>query len=245
MFSFVLNLNGNFLSRYNQRTLYRPVCSEKKEFATPICNKSDHTINNTAEVSQPGPITVTPIRSTGVDGEYTGYGAAWPQLLYTSIGALPLQSPKSVIQQESIFHIYSSDQSNVKSHEYQQYNRKHTGRQEQQHNVESFDDSRHFSVPSTTQSFTTSLCHSSSSNFNSSGCGSVCDGSNGNETAAPITGATAEHVNDMGVSMPDRVNGSDAHCSSQREAALNKFRLKRKDRCFDKKVNYCLFECPC
>ncbi|KAK8702369.1 hypothetical protein V6N13_020725 [Hibiscus sabdariffa] len=30
----------------------------------------------------------------------------------------------------------------------------------------------------------------------------------------------------------------DAHHLSQREAALTKFRLKRKDRCFEKKVRY-------
>ncbi|KAK8570344.1 hypothetical protein V6N13_003031 [Hibiscus sabdariffa] len=30
----------------------------------------------------------------------------------------------------------------------------------------------------------------------------------------------------------------DTHRSSQREAALAKFRLKRKDRCFEKKVRY-------
>lgn len=230
--------NASAFSRYNQRTLYRPVCSEKIERATLTCSKLDDTINNTAENPQHGAISAT-LPSTGFDGGvYSGYGAAWPKLAYASAGPLPQQSPKSATQQETIFHMYSPDQSNVKTHDHQQYNHKYTDGivHHQRHNVESLDDSRRFSVPA--QSFTSSLCNSSSSNFNSSGCGSVCDGSNGNETAALPTGVTKEHGNDMGALIADKVNGSDTHCSSQREAALHKFRLKRKDRCFDKKVRY-------
>ncbi|KAI3815719.1 hypothetical protein L1987_15398 [Smallanthus sonchifolius] len=47
-------------------------------------------------------------------------------------------------------------------------------------------------------------------------------------------GETLARLNSVG----SRSNGNYTHQSSQREAALNKFRMKRKDRCFDKKVRY-------
>ncbi|KAI7739713.1 hypothetical protein M8C21_011837 [Ambrosia artemisiifolia] len=47
-------------------------------------------------------------------------------------------------------------------------------------------------------------------------------------------GATLTRINSVGSGS----NGNNTHRSIQREAALNKFRMKRKDRCFDKKVRY-------
>lgn len=46
-------------------------------------------------------------------------------------------------------------------------------------------------------------------------------------------GATLTRLNSIGSGS----NGNSTHWSIQREAALNKFRMKRKDRCFDKKVH--------
>ncbi|KAK8509716.1 hypothetical protein V6N11_058119 [Hibiscus sabdariffa] len=51
----------------------------------------------------------------------------------------------------------------------------------------------------------------------------------------PIPVSTSAHTN-PGVHDPEQ--GTVTHRSSQREAALTKFRLKRKDRCFEKKVRY-------
>nr|GEV06091.1 two-component response regulator-like APRR5 [Tanacetum cinerariifolium] len=47
-------------------------------------------------------------------------------------------------------------------------------------------------------------------------------------------GSTLARLNSIGSGS----NGNTSHRSAQREAALNKFRMKRKDRCFDKKVRY-------
>ncbi|XP_076890298.1 two-component response regulator-like APRR5 [Bidens hawaiensis] len=47
-------------------------------------------------------------------------------------------------------------------------------------------------------------------------------------------GATLTRLNSIGSGS----NGNNAHRSIRREAALNKFRMKRKGRCFDKKVRY-------
>ncbi|MBA0686016.1 hypothetical protein Goari_013646, partial [Gossypium aridum] len=56
--------------------------------------------------------------------------------------------------------------------------------------------------------------------------------------AAIDKGTTMETFNNSNCSIHDELKGMDTHRSSQREAALMKFRLKRKDRCFEKKVRY-------
>ncbi|KAK8693672.1 hypothetical protein V6N13_071244 [Hibiscus sabdariffa] len=52
---------------------------------------------------------------------------------------------------------------------------------------------------------------------------------------SPLPVSTSEHSDP---DVHDSEQGMDAHHLSQREAALTKFRLKRKDRCFEKKVRY-------
>ncbi|KAL5726743.1 hypothetical protein ACHQM5_000009 [Ranunculus cassubicifolius] len=218
-------------SRYHHQNLQSPAGSESKDQA-----------NHKAEALQHRVISVPiPVRTQIVDGVHIGYGSAWPQLFYTPLGPSSLQTPNSVAQQEPTFQVFQSDQSNTDVHEYKQYNHKTADKTiyKQRHNVKSFDDSRHV-ASAAAPSYTSSLCNSSSSDFNSSGCGSVCDGSNGNETAATIVRpATAGRCgSDVGVVMADTSKGTDTNSQTQREAALNKFRLKRKDRCFEKKVRY-------
>ncbi|XP_071721791.1 two-component response regulator-like APRR5 [Rutidosis leptorrhynchoides] len=90
--------------------------------------------------------------------------------------------------------------------------------------------------PTTDQSTSGSFCNGAISRFNSIGAyGSTC-GSNGNTTDQVAVGnsTVAESKNEDGYFS---TNGN-SHRSIQREAALNKFRLKRKDRCFEKKVRY-------
>ncbi|TYH43248.1 hypothetical protein ES332_D11G114800v1 [Gossypium tomentosum] len=56
--------------------------------------------------------------------------------------------------------------------------------------------------------------------------------------AAIDKGTTMETFNNSNCFIHDGLKGMDTHRFSQREAALMKFRLKRKDRCFEKKVRY-------
>ncbi|KAH7840693.1 hypothetical protein Vadar_020386 [Vaccinium darrowii] len=75
-----------------------------------------------------------------------------------------------------------------------------------------------------------SFCNgTTASRLNSIGCGS-----NGNFDQVPVVRATAGSGN--GEDLP--TTDLPCHRSIQREAALNKFCLKQKDRCFDKKVRY-------
>lgn len=98
---------------------------------------------------------------------------------------------------------------------------------QQRKKLESSDDRPYFSS-ATDQSASNSFCNgTTASHIN----GIVC-GSNVNVDQVPVVRAAAGSGN--GECVPSH----DTHChrSFLREAALNKFRLKRKDRCFDKKV---------
>lgn len=98
---------------------------------------------------------------------------------------------------------------------------------QQRQKLESSGDRRYFSS-ATDQSASSSFCNgTTASHLNGIGCGS-----NGNVDQVPVVGAAAGSGNGEGVP----THGTNCHRSFQREAALNKFRLKRKDRCFDKKV---------
>ncbi|KAE9451791.1 hypothetical protein C3L33_16321, partial [Rhododendron williamsianum] len=100
---------------------------------------------------------------------------------------------------------------------------------QQRQKLESSDDRRYFSS-ATDQSASSSFCNgTTASHLNGIGCGS-----NGNVDQVPVVRAAAGSGNGEGVPTHD----TNCHRSFQREAALNKFRLKRKDRCFDKKVRY-------
>ncbi|KAH9780377.1 Two-component response regulator-like APRR5 [Citrus sinensis] len=99
------------------------------------------------------------------------------------------------------------------------------------HKLDSLEDRGHIS-PATDQSASSSFCNGAVSRLNSMGYGSAC-GSNSNVDQVTAGRAAADSKNEEGL-FPSNGNLR----SIQREAALNKFRLKRKDRCYDKKVRY-------
>lgn len=88
------------------------------------------------------------------------------------------------------------------------------------------DEARHVS-PMTGESGTSTVLDSARNNL--SGSGSGCD-SNSNRITAPTESSNTFN------GVPETRNTEGSRHLSQREAALNKFRLKRKDRCFEKKV---------
>ncbi|CAD6218410.1 unnamed protein product [Miscanthus lutarioriparius] len=88
------------------------------------------------------------------------------------------------------------------------------------------DDPRHVS-PMTGESGTSTVLDSTRNTLSSSGCDSTS-----NLITAPTESSNAYKV------VPETPSAEGSRHLSQREAALNKFRLKRKDRCFEKKVRY-------
>lgn len=87
------------------------------------------------------------------------------------------------------------------------------------------DDPRHIS-PMTGESGISTVLDSTRNTLSSSGCDS---------TSNQITAPTESSNVYKGV--PETPSAEGSRHLSQREAALNKFRLKRKDRCFEKKVS--------
>ncbi|KAJ9681017.1 hypothetical protein PVL29_020095 [Vitis rotundifolia] len=108
-----------------------------------------------------------------------------------------------------------------------------------ENNLEPMEELSHGS-PVAGQSASSSLCNGVVSHLSSSVHGSFCKRNDGNPTSngAVVRTTAPESVNDEGLSNNDALKGMDSHHSTQREAALMKFRLKRKERCFEKKVRY-------
>ncbi|KAK9280571.1 hypothetical protein L1049_014264 [Liquidambar formosana] len=195
------------------------------------------------------PLGLIPVPAVRLDSLCAGYRHVFPPLYYTKSGLPRVWSPKSTSQQEqSPVPMSSSHQSNPEIHESQQSycpfgvttdNSTDQTVHEQENNLECCEDLRHGS-PATSQSGRSSLCNDVVNHLNSSAHTSICNRSDGNATSpAPVVRVTAaESVNGEGHFIQDGFKGIDSNRSIQREAALMKFRLKRKDRCYEKKVRY-------
>ncbi|XP_042481279.1 two-component response regulator-like PRR95 isoform X2 [Macadamia integrifolia] len=187
-----------------------------------------------------------PITGMRLDGLSACYATVLPHMFYSQSAQLPLCGQSSGSQQEPTTACLNlSHQSNPEiQHErvchFQDQNGDSSTNQTlhgQKHNVEALEDPRDISPP-TGQSANNSIDNGARSHLNSVGYGSVCNGSNGNTTAVVAARTTAESRSGESIFVHDRVEGMDPNRSTQREAALTKFRLKRKDRCYEKKVRY-------
>ncbi|OVA04690.1 Signal transduction response regulator [Macleaya cordata] len=189
--------------------------------------------------------TPVPVNGTSFDGLCSGYGTLFPPMLYTQSCQPSLWSPTSVNHQKSAFFESSSCRTRPESNSFEPVDDLHDQNDEscsdqimdEQPNVESVENQVHL-TPDTDQSGSSSLCNGAASHLNGSGYGSIYNGSNGNVIRAAVARAISECGNDEGLLGHDGTKGMDPLRSTQREMALNKFRLKRKDRCFEKKVRY-------
>ncbi|KAE9605774.1 hypothetical protein Lal_00024566 [Lupinus albus] len=82
-----------------------------------------------------------------------------------------------------------------------------------------------------------SLCHDGANHINSAH-GNIGSGSDGNATSSVVTKNNPGIFSDSNFPDYGGSRGTKSYHSSQREAALEKFRLKRKERCYEKKVRY-------
>jgi pseudo-response regulator 5 len=140
-------------------------------------------------------------------------------------------TPSSVSQPDPTFQNNSFYQNTF--HQFGQ-NTNNSTYQKQDHVLDSVDDRGHIS-PTTDQSTSSGFCNGVINRLNSLGYGSACGSNNGNGDQLVIGNSTAaESKNEEGYF----TTNTNSNKSSQREAALNKFRMKRKDRCYEKKVRY-------
>ncbi|KAL4187002.1 hypothetical protein AMTRI_Chr09g36960 [Amborella trichopoda] len=178
-----------------------------------------------------------PIRGRPFDGVCTGYGAVLQPIFYAQPSLPPWDSPHQQEAQREVDPSHQSDQASEQSHnsDHDHHITSHEVNQPvslplgQKHEVQlEPKEAQKSASPATGQSAST-VCNGSQTHVNGSGCGSVCNGGSGN-----INNDSGSNEGLLG----HNGNSIDYHRSSQREAALNKFRLKRKDRCFEKKVRY-------
>ena len=189
----------------------------------------------------PAPVPVRGV--VRFDGLCTGYNSAVPPVFCTQSGQLTMPSPSSYGQHELPFRANpchtsrheTSDSQLLPCNPPEQQKANNSTSQandKPEQKLESLEGQGRFS-PSTDQNSSCSFGNGGgASHLNSFGCGSIC-GSNGNANPVSVVQTVGE-----GSKTEDGVFSLEGHSqrSIQREAALTKFRLKRKDRCYDKKV---------
>lgn len=199
-----------------------------------------------AELAYSNPQQLIPIPGARLGELCTGYGHMNPPVYYRQNGLPPAWNTKLASQrEESPFS--TSIHSNPEILDFEQNNRQSDEttinsvdqNTHHQNTTELVEELRHGS-PAAGHSTSSSMCNSIADHNNSSAYGSFCSRNDGNATVvvASEKAMFPESLNDGGHSLHDRFRGMDSHRSSQREAALIKFRLKRKDRCYEKKVRY-------
>ncbi|KAK7338156.1 hypothetical protein VNO77_18756 [Canavalia gladiata] len=178
------------------------------------------------------------------DHKSTGHGDVFPSTHNAQSGVHPIWAPKPVCQkQSSPFPTSTSSLSNPESHnsECHHWSDDATYTSDQNVNVERNVDCETHESPATGQSSGTNFYHDAANHDSSAVCGSFDCGSDGNVNATSTAVAKDNHecfIDSGHRGNYDGSRGTDSHRTSQREAALTKFRLKRKDRCYEKKVRY-------
>ncbi|KAG6786931.1 hypothetical protein POTOM_008552 [Populus tomentosa] len=208
---------------------------------TPVIGQSGK-----VELAHPSPqLGLIPVLGTRLDNISTGCGHVFSPLCCTQSNAA--WNPNFAGRQQSPFPTTASVHSNPEVLDSKQ-NHKCSSETTccyvdqndlQQNNREPVDEMRHDS-PAAGQSTSSSLCNRVADNNNSSAYESF--GSRNDVNASSVGTAeksiAQENLNNGGNFNHDGFGGSDSYRSSQREAALTKFRLKRKDRCYEKRVRY-------
>ena len=199
--------------------------------AAPFQDKADPICHPIRVVALP-----VPVGGLTFDGQPFWSGAPVAPLLYPQSGP-PIWNGRTPVSQEVDTQATSSQQSDPTEMDCQQT--ESTQRQEVLPSPTANEKHLHVEIPSDSNPQQVSPMagdsgSGSSTVLNNSGnalSGSAC-GSSSNRIATPTEQCNASD----GATENPSMEGS--HQLSQREIALNKFRLKRKERCFEKKVRY-------
>jgi len=210
---------------------------------TPVIGQSGK-----VELAHPSPqLGLIPVLGTRLDNISTGCGHVFSPLCYTQSNAA--WNPNLAGRQQSPFPTTASVHSNPEVLDSKQNHKCYVDQNDlQQNNREPVDEMTHDS-PAAGQSTSSSLCNRVANNNNSSAYESFGSGNDVNASSVGTAekSMAQENLNNGGNFNHDGFGGSDSYRSSQREAALTKFRLKRKDRCYEKRVctTYCSMQILC
>ncbi|XP_030460453.1 two-component response regulator-like APRR5 isoform X1 [Syzygium oleosum] len=200
--------------------------------------QSEYILSCPQQSGFPAPI---PVRGVRFDNLSTDYGSVFPRIYCGQSVPSPVPSPSTTGQQDAFFRSESLHQSSCENNNCDRIqnpldqntsNSSNQSRYKQEFKFDSLEDRGHIS-PGTDRSATSSFCNGTLTGLSSLDCGSN-SGSNGNVNQVSATRHAGESIGGDGIVAQD---GSSRR-ATQREAALAKFRLKRKDRCYEKKVRY-------
>ncbi|KAL0403276.1 UNVERIFIED_CONTAM: Two-component response regulator-like APRR5 [Sesamum radiatum] len=184
------------------------------------------------EISQP-----IPVRGLRFENIINGFGSLMPQMYYAQSAPSSLPSPGTPNHSPSFTQLnpfYPSDRRPSSSQQFHNIidqrisNAIDQTDKQQGQKLETLDDRVHVSTAND-QSGNGNFYNGHISHHHASG-----SGSNVKIDSTSVVKSVPECGNEEG----SHVHEGASHRSMQREAALNKFRLKRKDRCFEKKVRY-------
>ncbi|KAL4385203.1 hypothetical protein GQ457_15G011750 [Hibiscus cannabinus] len=186
------------------------------------------------------PVTVS-VRDIRSNSQCDGHNSIVSSIYGAQSSSSPIPSPSSANQQEPAFDVNLFHHSNFETNSFEQFYDRLASNTNQSTNkplqkpdqkLDSVEDKCHISLP-TNQSGTSNFRNESLIQLNGIAYGST-GARNSNVDQAVTVQASTEGKNDVDFPSPT----GNSHHSIQREAALTKFRLKRKDRCYGKKVRY-------
>lgn len=212
------------------------ICSQKYASETgilPGLPETTFSYPQLRETSQP-----IPVRGVRFEKAIKGFGSVMPQMFYAQSGLSPLASPGTASHSQSFtylnpFHPADHPQPTTSQNFHNLHDQRNSCPMDQTDNkqgqkLENLEDRGHVSF-SNDQSPNSGFYSGYTSHHQSTG-----SGDNGKFNSISVVKATSDAAGEVGF----HVHESGSHRFMQREAALTKFRLKRKERCFDKKVRY-------
>lgn len=206
-----------------------------------VVGQSGHT-----EVSFPSPqLGLVPVTSLRFDNVCSGYGQFFPSFFYAQSSLTPMLSPISASLGEKFpSAVKNSNHSDLGIQDSEQGYQ----RSEETSNksiVQSKQEQKKLELVEELKPCSLGADQSAGGSFCSGVADHIYSGANGDGSAssamADEKNTASEGLDDNGHYVHERFRGMDSVRSSQREAALTKFRMKRKDRCFEKKVLLLLF----
>ncbi|CAL0319574.1 unnamed protein product [Lupinus luteus] len=206
-----------------QRCIKSPATAQSKEseFATSHSQQA-HSL----------PIPVKGVRFNDI---CVAYGSVLPPMFCTQSGPTSMSNSSSVVILEPSFQVNAFYPSNSSGKLYEPHGPNGNSAPNhmvypQGHRSEHAEDREHIS-PTNNLSVSSSFCNENASHVSHTGYRSNCGISSNFDQVASVRSASEGKNEDL-------TNNGSSHRSTLREAALNKFRLKRKERCYEKKVRY-------
>ncbi|KAF5732455.1 two-component response regulator-like APRR5 isoform X1 [Tripterygium wilfordii] len=242
-FNITTGYNSDTLNLSTQRSIISPdltLCTRRNFISLPTCQSKHSEIGTSCPQQILFPVPI-PVRGARLNIACR-CGSALSPLFCSTSGSSPMVSPGSANQQEPTcqgnpFHNPNFENNSTErlcnslGQTANNYTSLTLHKQDQK--LYSLED-RGCISPATDHIASSNFCNGSLSRLNSMGYQIAC-GSNSNVEQVAVTRPAVESKLEEAETF---ANNEKSPRSIQREAALTKFRLKRKDRCFEKKVRY-------